>query len=150
MSRLYVLAGRPGNGKTEYLNRLKDGSPQTIRMVSALDFSSHEVLVRELYDIVQEDDCRTIAIDDYEVKLIKSWGAQIIDEEYQKCLSILAGFSDSFDVSVMVAVGLRREADEDESSYCDIANLRSSAVAEEADRILFIKQGRVKESENPG
>lgn len=145
MSRLYVLAGRTGNGKTEYLNRVKNESPQTVRIVSALDYASHEALVRELYNLVQDSTCRSIAIDDYEVALIKTWGEQIINKEYQKCLSILAGFSESFDVDVIVAVGLKREADKDASSYYDKANLRSPIITAEADKIIFIKQGRIKE-----
>lgn len=145
MSRLYVLAGRTGNGKTEYLNRVKNESPQTVRIVSAFDFASHEALVRELYNLVQDSSCRSIAIDDYEVKLIRSWGDKIIDEEYRKCLSVLAGFSDSFDVDIIAAVGLKREADKDDSSYYDKANLRSPVVTEEADKTIFIKQGRIKE-----
>ena len=77
MSRLYVLAGRTGNGKTEYLNRVKNESPQTVRIVSALDFASHEALVRELYNLVQDSNCQSIAIDDYIIASVFSYTAML-------------------------------------------------------------------------
>lgn len=141
MSELCVLAGRPGVGKTEYLNKqLNEDS--SIRMVSALDFESHEALVRELYDLVQDDSCKCIVIDDYEVKLIQGWNNIIIDEEYRTNLSILAGFSDNYDIKIIVAVGLKREADISEEAYFNLNMLRSAAILSEANEILFMQQER--------
>lgn len=143
MCNLYAIAGRPSNGKTEYLKILRDNAEQTFKMISALDFETHENLVRELYNLVQDDDCQCIAIDDYEVKLIQSWEGKVIDEEYKKALSILAGFSDSFDVNVIVVVGLKSEADKEDGNYYDRANLCSPVIEEETDEIFFIKYGLI-------
>lgn len=145
MSKLYALAGRPANGKTEFLNKLQYSSNQTFRLINAISFASHEDLVKELYNLVQDDSCKCIAIDDYEIQLINCWREQIVDDEYKKCLSILAGFTDSFDVAVIPVVGLKREADKDNDAYYDKSNLRSSAVGEETDEVLFIKQGCLDE-----
>lgn len=147
MGKLYVLAGRPGNGKTEYLNMLQSNAKETFKVISAFDFASHEDLVRRLYDLVQDDGCQCIAIDDYEVKLIESWREHVVDEEYKKHLSILAGFADNFNVSIIVAVGLKREADKEGMDYYDKRNLRSPVILEEADKIIFIKQGIIDDSE---
>lgn len=141
MSKLCILAGRPGTGKTEYLNSLKSKSKGSFLIISATDYSSHEDLVRHLYDLVQDEDCKCIAIDNYEETLIKRWNGIVRDDEYRKVLSILAGFSDNYDISVYVVVGLKREADKNGTEYFSKENLRSAVITEVADSIEFVKNG---------
>lgn len=141
MSKLYVLAGRPGERKTEYLEKAKAQYGDAFQLVSAKDYCSHEDLMKALYDHVQDDRCKCIAIDDYEVSLIRNWGNCINDADYRRKLSIMSGFSDAFNVSIIVVAGLKREADAEENIYSDKAFLRSKALDEETDDIFFVKQG---------
>ena len=141
MGKLYALTGRPGEGKTAYLQNAKKQYGTAIQIISAEDYSSHEKLVKALYEHVQDDNCKCIAIDDYEVSLIKNWNDHIDDADYKIKLSILAGFADAFDVSVIVVAGLRREADANENNPFDKAFLRSSALDEETTEVFFIKNG---------
>ena len=141
MSKLYALAGRPGEGKTTYLQKTKAQYGDVIQLVSAEKYTSHEELMKALYVVVQDDDCKYVVIDDYEVSLIKNWDNHVDDADYQKKLSILAGFSDAFDISVIVVVGLRREADAKENNYSNKAFLRTPVLDEETEDIFFIKDG---------
>ena len=145
MSKLQALAGRPGEGKAAYLQKTKAQYGAAIQLVSAADYISHEELMKSLYDVVQDDNYKCVIIDDYEVSLIKNWNNHVDDEDYQKKLSTLAGFSDVFDISIIVVVGLRREADVKENNYSDKTFLRSSVLNEEIDEVFFYKGWIIKQ-----
>ena len=139
MGKIFAIAGRPLNGKTEYLCNMETQFNEKLLLVSAADYPDFEALMQELSNCIMANDTyQCIAIDCFEESLLQQWG-KVNYWKYKRSLNILAGLAESFDVDIYIAVGLKRQADKESSIYCSYNNLRSKAILEETDGVFFLK-----------
>lgn len=136
---LYVVAGRPGVGKSTYLNKLKTVYGNSMCVFTASDFSSHSALLQELVLLMQNERLDVIAVDDYEDSLIMQWSGKVRHSEYKTNLQELSVFAKSRNVDIYIVVGLQRKADRKGASPFSACHLRSKALLCETDGIFYMR-----------
>ena len=140
MGKLFAIAGRPLSGKTEFMKNMETNFDENVLFISALNFNNFEELVQQLSLYIRDKDCeRIIAIDNFEEFILKQYKkANYL--KYKDHLNILALLIKNKDIDIYVSVGLKRQADRGKTIYCSYSNLRSRAIYEETDGILFLRQ----------
>lgn len=107
---LYVIAGRPGVGKSAYLNKMKTVYGNSMCVLAASDYPSHSALLQELSIRIQNERFDVIAVDEYEDSLITQWMGKVRHSEYKTNLQKLSAFADQEGTVPFSACHLRSKA----------------------------------------
>lgn len=139
MGKLYAIVGRPGTGKSAYLNKMKAASGNSIYLFKSSDYADHHDLLEKMTSLAQNDTLKIIGVDDYEYKLMEMWGGTVDNPQYMANMQKLSAFAKSHNTDLYIAVGLKRSADLNNSVPISAQHLRSGAIISETDGILFLK-----------
>ena len=139
MGKLYAIVGRPGTGKSAYLNKMKAASGNSIYLFKSSDYADHHDLLEKMTSLAQNDTLKIIGVDDYEYKLMEMWGGTVDNPQYMANLQKLSAFAKSHNTDLYIAVGLNRNADLNNSGSISSQHLRTKAIVTETDGILFLK-----------
>ena len=139
MGNLYAIVGRPGTGKSAYLNKMKSAFGNAMCLFKGNDYADHDDLLEQMSSFARNDTHKIIGIDDYEYKLIEIWGGTVNHPQYMANLQDLSAFAKAHHSDLYIAVGLKRSADLETSSPISAQHLRSKAIISETDGIMFLK-----------
>ena len=136
---LYVIAGRPGVGKSAYLNKMKTVYGNSMCILAASDYSSHSALLQELSIRIQNERLDVIAVDEYEESLITQWMDKVRHSEYKTNLQKLSAFAERRNVDVYIVVGLKRKADQKGAVPFSACHLRSKSLLTVTDGLFYMR-----------
>ena len=136
---LYVIAGRPGVGKSAYLNKMKTVYGNSMCILAASDYSSHSALLQELSIRIQNERLDVIAVDEYEESLITQWMDKVRHSEYKTNLQKLSAFAERWNVDVYIVVGLKRKADQKGAVPFSACHLRSKSLLTVTDGLFYMR-----------
>ena len=136
---LYVIAGRPGVGKSAYLNKMKTVYGNSMCILAASDYSSPSALLQELSIRIQNERLDVIAVDEYEESLITQWMDKVRHSEYKTNLQKLSAFAERWNVDVYIVVGLKRKADQKGAVPFSACHLRSKSLLTVTDGLFYMR-----------
>ena len=134
-----MIAGRPGVGKSAYLNKMKTVYGNSMCVLAASDYSSHSALLQELSIRIRNERLDVIAVDEYEDSLITQWMGKVHHSEYKTNLQKLSAFAERRNVDVYIVVGLKRKAEQKGAVPFSACHLRSKSLLTVTDGLFYMR-----------